>query len=180
MRELSLNILDIVQNSIKAKASDIEIDIVEAQDILTITIKDNGVGMNKEILDKVTDPFTTTRTTRKVGLGIPLFKMASENSGGKFNISSTLGEGTIVQATFMVDNIDRPPLGDIASTFTSLIYMESSIRYILYYERNGKYFSVDTDEVKDTLGSVQITEYEVLKFIESMINENMMEVGGTL
>ena len=180
MRELSLNILDIVQNSIQANSSTVEIDIKILDNLLTICIIDDGVGMNSDMLKSVTDPFTTSRTTRKVGLGIPLFKMSSENSGGNFSIQSQLNKGTTVRATFVVDNIDRPPLGDIASTFSSLIYMNSSIRYILKYSYNNKSFTVDTKEIELALDNVPITEYEVIKFIEDMIKENIQETGGIL
>ena len=180
MRELALNILDIVENSVSANSSMIEIDISIVDNLLTISIIDNGIGMSEEMAKTVTDPFVTSRTTRKVGMGIPLFKMASENSGGKFSISSTKNVGTKVTATFIVDNIDRPPLGDIASTFSGLIYMNSNIRYIFKYNNNGKSFIIDTKEIEDNLDGIPINEYEVIKFIENMIKENIQESGGIL
>lgn len=180
MRELALNILDIVENSVSAGSSIIEIDILVKDNMLTISIKDNGCGISSDMLKNITDPFVTSRTTRKVGMGIPLFKMASENSGGEFSIKSTKGVGTVVTATFVVDNIDRPPLGNIASTFSGLVYMNSDIRYILKYNNNGKSFVVDTKEIEDNLDGIPINEYEVVKFIEDMIKENMLESGGIL
>ncbi len=144
--------------------------------LMTITITDNGKGMDEDMVGKVTDPFTTTRTTRKVGMGLPLFKMASENSGGEFTITSTVGKGTKVTATFEVDNIDRPPLGDVASVYTGLIYASPDIRFIFKFSYNGENFSVDTEEIKANIGSIPINEYEVLKFVEEMINENISSI----
>ena len=118
MTEISLNILDVAQNSISAGAKLIEISVVAdiKSDTLTVVIKDNGCGMDEEKLKKVIDPFFTTRTTRKVGLGIPFYKLAAENTGGTFNITSQLGLGTTVTAVFGLSHIDRMPLGDINFT----------------------------------------------------------------
>ena len=117
MRELSLNVLDIAQNSISAGASEVEITVEEISSAskMTIIIKDNGCGMDEETVRNVMDPFYTTRTTRKVGMGVPLFKMAAESTGGSFDIVSELGVGTTVTAVFGLSNIDRMPLGDICT-----------------------------------------------------------------
>ena len=125
MRELSLNVLDIAQNSISAGAKLIEIDIREdtAKRLLTIRIADDGCGMTREKLKSVIDPFYTTRTTRKVGMGVPLFRMAAEMTGGSFEIDSEPGKGTVVTALFHTDHVDFVPLGDICSTVTMLIWM---------------------------------------------------------
>lgn len=173
MRELSLNILDITQNSITADSTTVMISIGVTGNLMTIAITDNGKGMDEEMVKRVTDPFTTSRTTRKVGMGLPLFKMASENSGGTLSVTSTVGVGTKVTATFEVNNIDRPPLGDVASVYTGLIYASPNIRFIFKFSYNGENFSVDTEEIKANIGSIPINEYEVLKFVEEMINENM-------
>ena len=127
MRELSLNVLDIAQNSISAGATLIEIDIREdtAGRLLTIRIADDGCGMTPEKLKSVADPFYTTRTTRKVGMGIPLFRMAAEMTGGGFEITSEPGKGTTVTALFHTDHVDFIPLGDICSTVTMLICMNT-------------------------------------------------------
>lgn len=127
MRELSLNVLDIAQNSISAGAKLIEIDIREdtAKRLLTIRIADDGCGMTREKLKSVTDPFYTTRTTRKVGMGVPLFRMAAEMTGGSFEIDSEPGKGTVVTALFHTDHVDFVPLGDICSTVTMLICMNT-------------------------------------------------------
>ena len=115
MRELSLHILDIAQNSIKAEAECLRIAVIEdlINDKLTIKIKDDGTGMDADTVKKVVDPFYTTRTTRKVGLGIPLFKLSAEQCGGYFEIKSQLGIGTEITAVFKHSHIDRVPLGNM-------------------------------------------------------------------
>ena len=125
MRELSLNVLDIAQNSISAKSSFIEIELLESteKNELFIGIYDNGKGMTKEQLEAVRDPFFTTRTTRKVGMGIPLFKMAAEMTGGRLEIESEVGRGTKVKAFFRTDHLDFIPVGDMTSTIMTLITM---------------------------------------------------------
>jgi len=169
-----LHILDIAQNSVKANATIIKIsvDIDTASDRLTISVEDNGCGMTAEQLAKATDPFYTTRTTRKVGLGIPFFKMAAEMSGGSFDISSAKGKGTTVTAVFGYSHIDRLPLGDIAATVCSLIQLNSGIDFIYSYSYNGKGFTADTREFKSILQNVPINAAEVLTFIKHYINEN--------
>jgi K+-sensing histidine kinase KdpD len=123
MLTLALNILDIVQNSIRAKASEIVIDISESikNDLLEIKVSDNGKGMPEELLSKVTDPFVTTRTTRKIGMGLPLFKYQANLAGGDLSILSGEGRGTTVNVTFALGHVDRQPLGDIAGVMTILM-----------------------------------------------------------
>jgi len=123
MRELALHILDIAENSISAGASKIKILVYEntAEDLLTITIEDNGKGMDAEMVEKIIDPFTTSRTTRQVGLGIPFFKAAAESCNGAFTIKSQLGIGTKIEASFQHSHIDRMPLGDLSSTLHTLL-----------------------------------------------------------
>ena len=178
MRELALNILDITENSVKAGATLVEIDIIAEGNLLTIRIKDDGCGMDEEFLNKVTDPFTTTRTTRKVGMGVPLFKMAAEQAGGTFSIKSTKGVGTEVVATFEIDNIDREPLGNIADTMTTLLSDEIPTDYVLTVSVNGNQFDLDTRELKEQLNGIPISEPQDLLFVRDMINENIKEIGG--
>ena len=143
MQELSLNILDIAQNSVVAGASLIEIDIAaygNDNNMLSITIKDNGKGMDRQTLENVTNPFFTSRTTRKVGLGIPLFKMAAEQTGGSFDITSTVGVGTVVKAVFDTSNIDCTPLGDVWDTVAILTQMNEDIDFVYTASRNGESF----------------------------------------
>ena len=135
MRELSLNVLDIAQNSVSADASLIEIELIEdtgATDLM-IGIYDNGKGMTLEQVENVRDPFFTTRTTRKVGMGIPLFKFAAEMTGGKLEIESEVGVGTRVRAYFKTDHLDFTPIGDMTSTVITLITMNLLIDFIFLF-----------------------------------------------
>lgn len=186
MRELSLHILDIVQNSIKADSEliiiDIEADFI--RDLLTITITDDGKGMSKKMLQEVTDPFTTTRKTRNIGLGLPLLKMAAENSGGSFEISSKEGMGTVVSATFKISSIDRVPLGDIEETMGILLLGSPEKEFIMNYqiiaEGVEKEFNFDTREIKEELSEIPIDEYEIISSIKTYIKENIKETNGGL
>ncbi len=178
MRELALNILDITENSVKAKARLVIIDIVAQSNLLTITITDDGCGMDKDFLARVTDPFTTTRTTRKVGMGIPLFKMAAEIAGGEFSIASKPFEGTVVKASFQIDNIDRAPLGNLAETMVTLLSDEYPTDFLLRVTVDDKKFEFDTKELKRELNGLSVSEPQILLFVKDMINENLMEIGG--
>ena len=132
MRELSLHILDLAQNSLTAGASrlDIIVEIDHKKDLVAITLSDDGKGMAPDFLKTVTSPFTTTRTTRKVGLGIPMFKENAELTGGTFSIESTVGVGTKMRAGFVLSSIDRPPLGDLAATMISLVVSNPEFHFI--------------------------------------------------
>ena len=173
MKELSLHILDIAKNSVKAGADKIEITVLtdESLDMLKITIADNGCGMSKEFLSRVRDPFTTTRTTRKAGLGIPLFEAAAMQSGGSFDIQSEEGTGTVVSATFGYTNIDRAPLGSMSETMEILISGSPDIRFLYNHIKNGEEFHFDTDEIKNQLGGIPMSTPEVLSWIGEYIEE---------
>ena len=178
--EISLNILDITENSVKAKATKIEIDI-EADfkaDNLTIKIIDNGCGMTSEQLKNVTNPFFTTRTTRKVGLGIPFFKMAAESTGGSFDIKSEVGLGTTVTALFKLSHIDRMPMGDIALTIWQLVTMHQEINFVFNYKVDDNGFTLDTNEFKEVLGGISFTEPEVSRYIKEYLKENINDTLG--
>jgi len=179
MRDISLHILDIVENSLRAGASLIRIDIVaEApRDILTVTIEDNGSGMSEEMLEKVRSPFTTTRTTRKVGLGIPLLMAGCESTGGHLDIESVLGEGTKLVALYGLTHIDRPPLGDIAETITSLVLANPQVDFV-YKAVKDEVFEFDTRMIKATLDGVAITEPSVMAFIREYLEEGTLQVFG--
>lgn len=180
MRELSLNILDITQNSLSAKATlvFIDIEIVTQKDLLRIAIKDNGCGMNKEFLQHVIDPFVTTRKTRKVGLGIPFFKMAAEMTGGRFDISSEVNVGTEIEAVFVLSSIDRMPLGDMAGTITSLIAANPEADFVFRYSIDGNQFEFDTRQAKKLLDGVSIASPDIIMGISDMIKENINELNG--
>ena len=173
MTELSLNLLDIAQNSIKADATLIVLSVKTAGQAMTLTVEDNGHGMTAEQAEKVTDPFFTTRTTRKVGLGIPFLKMGAELTGGWFGISSEVGKGTVIKAVYNLDHINVIPLGDMASTMVTLVSGCPEIHFVYEYESNGKGFCLDTREVKRILEGVPVNDPQVLAFIRGFINENM-------
>lgn len=183
MRELSLNVLDIAQNSIKAGADLIEIDVGQdtAADRLTIRIADNGCGMTPEQLAQVRDPFYTTRTTRKVGMGIPLFRMAAEMAGGALEMDSAPGEGTTVLATFRNSHIDRMPLGDMCATMTTLIRLNPTLDFLYRRRVDDALFVLDTRELREQLGEVPLNEPDVMAWIEGYIQEQTeMITGGTV
>ena len=153
MRELSLNILDIAQNSISAGASLTEIVVNEntKENTLLIGIYDNGCGMTEEQVKSVIDPFFTTRTTRKVGMGIPLFKMSCEQTGGKFTIESEKGVGTKINALYKTDSVDFTPLGDIASTIVTIVSMNADKEFLYRRVLDDKEFIFSTVEIKKIL-----------------------------
>ncbi len=174
MPELSLNILDVANNSISAKASltSIAIEADTAADSLTIVISDNGKGMPPEQVKRVADPFYTTRTTRRVGLGIPFFKMAAELTGGSLEIESRLGEGTTVRAVFGLGHIDRMPLGDIAGTFVAMVGSNPDLDFVMSYRVDDRFFQADTRDFRAVLGDVPLNQPDVLTFIREYIDEN--------
>ena len=178
MRELSLNVLDIAQNSVSAKASLIEIELIEnskTHDLL-IGIYDNGKGMTPEQVESVRDPFFTTRTTRKVGMGIPLFKFAAEMTGGKLEIESEVGAGTRVRAYFKTDHLDFTPIGDMTSTMISLITMNLHIDFLYRRQLDGREFTVDTRQLKEIMGDVPLNEPSIALWITDYINENTKQL----
>ena len=174
MKELSLNILDITENSVKAGATLTEISITESGNKLTISIKDDGCGMSEDIVRSVVDPFYTTRTTRKVGMGVPLFKMAAEQTGGKLEIISDTGEdhGTTVTAYFYKDHLDFTPLGDVISTVTTLIQGSPEIDFVFSHTSDTLDVSLNTEEMREILGEeVPLNTPEVLQWIAESLRE---------
>lgn len=176
--EISLNILDIAQNSIRAKASLIQIGV--AQDTvaktLTITIQDDGCGMTEQQVQQVIDPFYTTRTTRKIGLGVPFFRSAALITGGTFSITSAPGVGTTTTAVFHTDHIDCMPLGDLNSTILILITMNETMDFLYTYSNQNKSFSLDTRELRQILNDIPFSTPDVKQFIESYLYEHQLEV----
>ena len=178
MKELSLNILDIAENSVKAGATLTEITLSETDDTLTITIKDDGCGMSKEVLESVTNPFYTTRTTRPVGLGIPLFKLAAEQTGGNIEIHSKVKSescdlhGTSVKALFYKNHIDFTPLGDIVSTMTTLIQGSPQIDFEFLHVSDRFRVSLDTRQLREILGEeIPLSSPEILLWISQYLGE---------
>ena len=181
MKELSLNILDITENSVKAKATLTEIYINENEDKLVLKIIDNGTGMTEDVLRGVTDPFYTTRTTRKVGMGLPLLKMAAEMTGGKLTVDSKHfsiypeNHGTIVCAEFIKNHIDYTPLGDVVSTITTLIQGHPDTDFLFRHTFGEKEVSLDTRELRLVLDDLPLNTYEVIKWIEENLKEQYLE-----
>ena len=175
MKELSLNILDIAENSVRAEATEIGITITEAAGIRELTIEDNGCGMPEEMVRTVTDPFTTSRNTRKVGMGIPLLKLAAEQTGGTFEISSTQDaetHGTRVHALFHTEHIDCVPVGDYASTMTTLLQGNPSIDFRFLYRTEDGEKELDTREMREILGpDVSLDNPSVLVWVSEMLRE---------
>src|SRR5699024_7456117 len=165
--EISLNVLDVSENSTRAGATLVEIRVAasQADDTLTIVIADNGCGMTPEQVSRVTDPFFTTRTTRKVGLGIPFFKYAAESTGGSFRIESEPGKGTTVTAVFGLSHIDRMPLGDMNATIHNLIVYHPDTDFCYTYTFNGASFTLDTREMREILDGIPLDSPEVSQYI---------------
>lgn len=177
MKELSLYILDITMNSIRANAKNISITIDESDDVLKIIIKDDGCGMTAEQVKKLSDPFFTTRTTRKVGLGIPFLKMAAEQTGGYVNVISKSEQqykdhGTLVEATFCKNHIDYTPLGDIADTVATLIQGSPNTNFIYTHKKGETEIGLNTAELQKILGAeIPLSNFEVIEWIRGYLKE---------
>lgn len=180
LTEISLNVLDIANNSIRAGADliEIHIEIQRELDSLTVTIADNGCGMTDKQLKNVEDPFYTTRTTRKIGLGVPFFKMAALSTGGSFDIQSTPGVGTTVTAVFILSHIDRMPLGDINSTVHTLITLNTQIDFLYTYLFDKKNFTLDTRQIRQILNDIPLNSPEISAYIKEFLEENQFETDG--
>lgn len=178
--EISLNVLDIAQNSIRAEADLIEIGVYidRKADTLTVIINDNGCGMTAEQIAHVEDPFFTTRSTRKIGLGVPFFKMSAIITGGSFEITSEVKVGTKVKAVFVLSHIDRMPLGDINSTIHTLVTYNTNIDFVYTYEFDGRSFILDTRQMREILGGVPLDAPEVSDYIKEYLDENKKEADG--
>ncbi|HRX69192.1 MAG TPA: ATP-binding protein [Tenuifilaceae bacterium] len=178
MKELSLHILDIAQNSIVANATQIGIKVNEdgAKNTLTIVLEDNGVGMSPEVLKKVIDPFTTSRTTRRVGMGLPLLNDACRQTGGALLVESTQGKGTKVTATLGLKHIDRQPMGDIAGVIVLLVSANTQINFTYQHTRNGKFYIFSSEEVKEVLGEIPLNSPDVIRLMRELIQSNLDEL----
>ncbi len=179
MQELSMHILDIVENSTRADARLVEICITEDRmnDLLTIEINDDGAGMDRETLAKVLDPFYSTKRVRRIGLGIPLLAYAARTAGGDFHIDSKRGLGTRVRVRFRHSHIDRQPIGNMAETMVTLIAGNPATDFIYNHANDHRKFSVDTREIRKELEDVPVNHPEVLKFIKEAIKDGLKEIG---
>ena len=177
MKELSLNILDVAENSVKAGACLTEILINETEETLQIIIRDDGCGMDEEVVKAVIDPFYTTRTTRSVGLGVPLLKLAAEQTGGKISITSETEKkspshhGTEVTADFNKKHIDFTPLGDVISTVTTLIQGHPDTDFYFKHTYYTNEVTLDTRELRTVLEGVPLDTYDVIKWAEEYLKE---------
>ena len=184
MREIALHLLDIAENSVTAESRNIRIDVVEdfQHDLLTVSVKDDGRGMDAETAKRVLDPFYTTRTTRKVGLGIPLLKLAAEQTEGGLSLETEPGKGTRIEASFCHSHIDRMPLGDVGTTFLTLLISYPHIHWVFKYQVTAKdgatnLFELNDEEIKSVLGDTPLTEPDVLKILRGMIEEGIQALA---
>ena len=183
MKEIALHLLDLAENSISANAKAIRIDVFEdfRANRLSASVEDDGDGMTEDVVKQVTDPFYTSRTERKVGLGIPLLKASAEACHGAMTISSRPGAGTKVEANFQHSHIDRMPLGDLPSTFLALVLTHPEVHWIFKYAFNPPYkssahtFEFDDQPVKDALQDVPLTHPDVIAFIRSSLEEGIAQ-----
>ncbi len=178
MKELSLNILDITENSVHANADFITISLAETDETLALSVEDNGKGMEDDVLRRVTDPFCTSRTTRKVGMGIPLLKLAAEQTGGHFSIDSVSvrdnpdTHGTVTRALFYKNHLDFTPLGDMISTLCTLVQGSENIDFVFTHTYNENSVSMDTREIRETLGGdIPLSEPDVLAWLREYLTE---------
>lgn len=180
MREISLHILDLVQNSVEARATKVSLFITEdtSKDFLTIKVLDNGHGMTKELIEKIKNPFVTTRTTRKVGLGLPLIDMSTKMSNGYLTIQSKVGEGTEVLVSYQHSHIDRPPLGDILSTIKIIVISYQQIDFYYEHKKNDKSFVVDTKEIKTVLGEdIDFNEQLFRQWLDDYLKDGLRNLN---
>ena len=179
MKELSLNILDIIENSLKADAKNIELNIVEDdyKDLISIEIKDDGCGMDENLIKEVFDPFTTTSTNKKVGLGLPLLKLEAESCDGGVYIESEKGKGTRVKICFRKSHIDTPPLGDLPSTIVTVLATHPEVNLKYRHEVNGNVFEISTEDLRNICNETICTPL-VLNGIKEFINEKIKELHG--
>lgn len=179
MEDLSLHILDIVENAISAKAKRIDILVIEEpkEDQFVIEIKDDGIGMDEEVSQKAIDPFFTTRTSRKVGLGLSLMAQAAQEAGGMLRIESELGKGTKVIATFQYHHIDRKPLGSMIETMTTLFLGNSELDISYTHQKEGKSYVLKSQGLKKRFKDRPLTDPEVIQWLRKYLKEGLAQIG---
>ncbi|WP_430810489.1 MULTISPECIES: sensor histidine kinase [unclassified Carboxylicivirga] len=177
MKDLSMHIMDIVQNSVRAQAANITLTITVEASWLILKVCDDGTGMDEATLTRVSDPFYTSRSTRKVGMGLPLIKQTAEQTGGSLQLESAIGKGTKVTARLGRRHIDRPPMGNIAATAAMMITGNEGVNLVFEVKQDDAVFSISTREVKDVLGDVDIRLASVTSFLKDMIRENLEELN---
>jgi hypothetical protein len=173
MKDLSMHILDIAENSVKAKATQVDVELKYVDDVLEMTIHDNGCGMDVEMGRNITDPFVTSRTSRKVGLGLPFLKMNAEQTGGSVIVESDLGKGTTVKATFVMSHIDCVPQGNLASTLALLMTGNPDVNIRISIVKKDVNFEISSEEINEILDGVPISHPKVGIFIRNIIKETI-------
>jgi len=178
MKELAMHVYDLMENSTAAGSTLVSLTIRDSlkDNIFHFTIQDNGRGMTPEFLARVTDPYTTSRTTRKVGLGLPLIKMNTENCGGGMNITSQVGVGTRLEFWFQHNHWDRPPMGDLPGTLVLLLSAHQDIHFVITYTTDVDTFQLDTDELREALGDMSLNDIHIINYLREMITENLREI----
>ncbi len=182
MKNIALHILDLVQNSARAEARMVQISITEdpGKDSYLLSIADDGKGMEEEVVEKATDPFYTSRTTRKVGLGLPLIQLNAERTGGSFTLSSVHGKGTKLEANFIYHHPDRLPLGEIEDVLVLLAVGLPLVRLVYIHKTPSGSYSFDTEVIREIIGEIQDSNLEVRKFLREMIVENLKEIKAEI
>ncbi len=180
MHELSLHILDLVENSTAAGADTVSVTVGEdsRRNELRIQVADNGKGMDAAMVSKVTDPFVTSRTTRKVGLGLPLMDMTTRMCGGTLQIESTVGKGTRIEASGGYNHLDRPPIGRIASTVKAILVLNPQILFHYLHKVDERCFSIDSGEIRSALGDLPLTQPEVLDWLDEYLKSSLSMLYG--
>jgi len=180
LEDLSLHILDIVENAISAKAKKVDILVMEepGKDQLTIEIKDDGMGMDEEIAQKAVDPFFTTRSSRRVGLGLSLMAQATQEAGGSFRIESEPGRGTKVTATFQYHHIDRKPLGNMIETMMTLLLGNPDLEITYTHKKNEKSYRLDSLVLKHQFKDRPLIDPEVIQWVKMHLREGLEQIGA--
>ncbi|MDY3978748.1 MAG: sensor histidine kinase [Tidjanibacter sp.] len=178
MKDIAFHITDVSENCIRAGATEMTISLVLQGSVLTLVIADNGCGMTPETVARATDPFYTTRTTRKVGLGLPFLIQNAEQCGGSVKVASQVGVGTTVTATFHTDNIDCPPVGDVPETLMQIISGNPQIDTHVEFRSCEQEFSVSTSEIADVLEGLPLGHPQVATMIRAIVDDNFKAVFG--
>lgn len=180
MKDISLHILDIVHNATRAQATKITINLDEDTDEnrYVLRIEDNGKGIDPKMLPEIFDPWTTSRKTRKVGMGLPLLKHNAMQAGGDLIVTSVPGTGTKIEAEFEHQHIDRPPAGDLAGIVIQLLSSFPDIHFTYIHKARGGMFKIDSEEIRETLDGVSLNEPEIRNYIREMISENLQAIGA--
>lgn len=176
MKDLAMHMMDIAQNSVRAKATRVKLSVNEDGQSITLEIQDNGTGMDAHTLEKVSDPFFTSRTRRKVGLGIPLIKQNAEQTGGAITLKSAPGEGTLMQARFIKTHIDCLPRGDLAQTITLLMVGHPLVNFEFQYNNKNNY-QISSHDIKEAIGEENLHNPKAIRMIREIIDENLKESG---